>query len=405
MKSLVRQFAISIVVIVSSTQSGRAEHLVMPYACKIVRGQPELSPSSAASYKIVGPRDERPFVSCPATAHGVCETLMIHKFTIGCDGQRMSWAKVASTGRAQGVTLPEGLPAGYAPVSTFSGRFVFPALTRERAGLVQGAGVVKVATAELSPEGIVDASFQDASFESAGGGQPSWVTTVSANIVPAGSGDAVRVTLALAGILAGLALACFLVAGRRYVALWLRTIAWLRKEYEEWNKSAERTKGDDRSGEFANLFARLNEAESLVASLAPGLIMRGVLSTELAQIRERAANADRQKNRSSTNAVSGWLRALLRDIDRVVRMAEGARQPADLGRAAADIPRSAAEAYSVLGLNADVLPAVAKKLVDALRQTWHPDFARNEDDRRRREDRMKQINAAWELIKDQRAAA
>jgi DnaJ-class molecular chaperone len=37
--------------------------------------------------------------------------------------------------------------------------------------------------------------------------------------------------------------------------------------------------------------------------------------------------------------------------------------------------------------------------------TWHPDHARDEQDRLLREDRIKQINIAWELISDKRQAA
>ena len=47
--------------------------------------------------------------------------------------------------------------------------------------------------------------------------------------------------------------------------------------------------------------------------------------------------------------------------------------------------------------------AAIKKIVDGLRMSWHPDHADGEDDRRVRELRLKQINAAWELISDTRA--
>jgi curved DNA-binding protein CbpA len=37
-------------------------------------------------------------------------------------------------------------------------------------------------------------------------------------------------------------------------------------------------------------------------------------------------------------------------------------------------------------------------VVDGLRQSWHPDHAKDEPDRQRREERIKQINIAWDLI-------
>ena len=63
------------------------------------------------------------------------------------------------------------------------------------------------------------------------------------------------------------------------------------------------------------------------------------------------------------------------------------------------------EAYDVLGVNADVSEDVVKKIVDALRMSWHPDHARDEEDRRAREERIRRINVAWDLITSKRVAA
>jgi hypothetical protein len=68
------------------------------------------------------------------------------------------------------------------------------------------------------------------------------------------------------------------------------------------------------------------------------------------------------------------------------------------------MPQTRAEALQVLGIG--VAPtaneAAIKKIVDGLRQSWHPDHARDEADRVMRELRSKQINAAWELLRSQR---
>jgi preprotein translocase subunit Sec63 len=73
--------------------------------------------------------------------------------------------------------------------------------------------------------------------------------------------------------------------------------------------------------------------------------------------------------------------------------------------AEADVPSNIFEAYRVLGLNADAPDAAVKKIVDALRMSWHPDHARNEQDRHYREQRIKQVNAAWDLLKTRPAEA
>jgi len=69
------------------------------------------------------------------------------------------------------------------------------------------------------------------------------------------------------------------------------------------------------------------------------------------------------------------------------------------------MPQTRAEAMQLLGIG--VAPtaseAAIKKIVDGLRQSWHPDHAKNETDRAVRELRSKQINAAWELLRSQRA--
>jgi len=78
------------------------------------------------------------------------------------------------------------------------------------------------------------------------------------------------------------------------------------------------------------------------------------------------------------------------------RAAEPRRTPAE--------PKSTGEAFEILGINPDASRTVVKKIVDGLRQSWHPDHARDDTDRRLREDRMKQINIAWDLINANREA-
>ena len=69
------------------------------------------------------------------------------------------------------------------------------------------------------------------------------------------------------------------------------------------------------------------------------------------------------------------------------------------------IPQTRAEAMLVLGIGAapTANEAAIKKIVDGLRQSWHPDHAKDEADRVMRELRSKQINAAWGLLRRQRA--
>jgi DnaJ-class molecular chaperone len=97
---------------------------------------------------------------------------------------------------------------------------------------------------------------------------------------------------------------------------------------------------------------------------------------------------------------------MTRDLDRIMRIVHGTSRRDESGAtASAEPPSSVFEAYRVLGLNAEAPPAAVKKVVDALRMSWHPDHARSEADRRHREERIKQINAAWDILKNAKAAA
>ncbi len=103
--------------------------------------------------------------------------------------------------------------------------------------------------------------------------------------------------------------------------------------------------------------------------------------------------------------VAAQYRALVRELERIRRIAESAAASLSHVRPTGSMPRTTSEAYAVLGVNPDVSEGVLKKIVDALRMSWHPDHARDDQDRLVREDRMRQINIAWDLINGQRKVA
>jgi hypothetical protein len=82
--------------------------------------------------------------------------------------------------------------------------------------------------------------------------------------------------------------------------------------------------------------------------------------------------------------------------------------PPVLGHPAATIgnaiPATREEALRILGMGVtvDVSETAIKKIVDGLRMSWHPDAATSAEDRELRELRIKQINAAWEIISGRR---
>jgi hypothetical protein len=71
-----------------------------------------------------------------------------------------------------------------------------------------------------------------------------------------------------------------------------------------------------------------------------------------------------------------------------------------------DIPQTREQALQILGMGVtpDVGEVAIKKIVDGLRLSWHPDHAKSIEERQLREFRMKQINAAWDIISGKRFA-
>ncbi len=99
------------------------------------------------------------------------------------------------------------------------------------------------------------------------------------------------------------------------------------------------------------------------------------------------------------------LQRVVTDLIRLKDITDGARRSLTSRIISEDLPRDKQEAYEVLGANPEASEKILKRLVDALRATWHPDLATNDDDRELRDRRIKQINVAWDLIADKRSEA
>ncbi|HET6388484.1 J domain-containing protein [Hyphomicrobium sp.] len=402
-----------------------AEELVLPYSCTMDGGVPRLTPSEETTYRIIGPRQDMPFPSCSGSAAWTCETMMIYKFSIECAGQRVAWAKVAASAREVGVHLPSQLPAGYAPVSKLRGRFVFP-------GFGRTTTMPQVASQTLSADAVIEPAALRSESEPE---QAPWITVVdpaAALVNTPASGNAWKVAGVLSMLLISMMAACLLLVRRRQLTsfeflnsaargtsraagLWKfvteafsRGASGFSRSYENW-RAATAQDGDesDEANPLGHVHARLHEIEHLVASLPGDLLLRDVLASELDALYDRTADLGRRAAQLGPEKLRAAVRAITRDLDRIARIAQGAMfGPDDRATAAeSDPPTTVFEAYRILGLNPDAPDAAVKKIVDALRMSWHPDHARDEADRRHREQRIKQINAAWDLLKVRPAAA
>jgi DnaJ domain len=152
--------------------------------------------------------------------------------------------------------------------------------------------------------------------------------------------------------------------------------------------------------------ALLEQTGAIVEDLKGAGPLREVLQSELRTVRQRLASIEAAAGAEEDAAKAGpQYRALVRELERIRRIAHSAAASLSRARPVTDLPRTTAEAYDVLGVNPDVSEDVLKKIVDALRMSWHPDRARDGGDRGEREVRIRQINVAWELITATREAA
>lgn len=398
-----------------------ADELVMPYACSVRDGAVTLTPSAPIGYTIQGRREEQAFQDCAAgtanAAGGACTTISVHRFTLACTGGLASWQQVADAGLRAGISMPAGLPRGFAPITQLQARIVLPALARF------SPHKDAVSSEMLHADSIVYHSGATSARDDAA----TWQTVVKAEMRPQVTGMAFRVagivTLLLASFFAlglyaarqpaaalgpGFAAAVRRSAGR--FAIGLQDV--LMRVLPKSAANSEEAPNVALSNALAIAAARLAEAELVVAALPRALAIRDVLQGELDGVRARLDAVAKGIGQKPHEKSAAQIRSILRDLLRISRIAQGAVKDTAAEQSASShaastvtMPASLQEAYHILGLNGDAAPNVAKKLVDALRMTWHPDFARDEDDRRVREARMKQINAAWDLIKSRPAQA
>ncbi len=322
------------------------------------------------------------------------------------------------------------LPAGFAPVSELGARLVLadaqaplsPPRMRGPNGRVSrvSAAVGETFVAKAESDAIVDPIPGLEPYEPVldpAAADNRWVTVVRTEPAPApaaargGSGGAPAPWALFLTIMA-LASAVGLVRtrlanagdGRRMVpsSQLVRSLVELWPG-ERWGLGRA---APVRTNAGAAVAALLEQTVAIVADLKGAGPLREVLQSELKLVRQRLAGIEAGAGGEEEAAKSGpYYRALVRELERIRRIAHSAAASLLRARHATDLPRTTAEAYDVLGINPDVSEDVLKKIVDALRMSWHPDHARGSEDRGEREVRIRQINVAWELITAKREAA
>lgn len=148
--------------------------------------------------------------------------------------------------------------------------------------------------------------------------------------------------------------------------------------------------------------AQLDHVHQIVADHVPEGAVRDVLITDLAVIEARLRGRDLAAAFASgrVGAAEAIYSQALIDLERTRTLSRIEHERAlQVVSEPHRSPETLEEACSFLGVNPRATEAVVKKVVDALRQNWHPDLAGDEPDRQAREERIKHINAAWDLIR------
>jgi hypothetical protein len=393
-----------------ATAPAAADQMVMPFSCGVIGGQVSLAPSAPQTYQIYGRAEHMRLTTCSPYDRRKCHNWSVHRFDLDCGGVRTSWQSVVaalspilaeSAGEAyapyggpaygdragryrQGARGGIAFPRGFAPNPMNVAQFkrTAPAVAEtppppKKPDEAPGSSEAQVATADTNPETAAsEAPVPDLTIPEPGA-MPAIPSVPSTD----GQADTVSVTASDTTPAAPKAPD---VAGYRSLKVEL---------------DAEVTGALPNSGESATLWQSASTVFmwtlavlfALTATLLLGrqrfmerlpmpamfLQLRG--PARLPAVRTPDPEPDPEAVRQKEAAAS---RLRLWDEDW--------------------LPRTMLEALDVLGVDPDAGKDTIKTTVTRLRRALHPDHAIDDEDRRLRERRLKQINVAWEIVAGKR---
>jgi hypothetical protein len=350
------------------------ERVSMPFACQADGGRVKLSPSPFKSYPIVGTHEQRDFTACARARPKSCRNLELHRFKIDCGGATVDWLSVAAAlgpwmdkrnpvrgGRMQievgpryygppmpcRVRMPYGPPGFYRPTVLMWPCPDGPSPYRQLVSLPAGFAPV--------PKDLVR-------FTAA----PDPVAQIESTSPPALLAKAEpKATPRVARVLGSNA-----------------NSANAKTEQGPATKLA--TSEDEITGAIPAPSGRTSASarKNLIGAVGLGFAALLLFGTAFLLSRRRS-------------------KALL-----AVEMGHERVDQLSTGRPAQEewLPSTLGEALAVLVANPETDSEWLKEIVKTLRRRWHPDHALDEEDRRARERKLKQINVAWDIVCGKRAA-
>jgi DnaJ-domain-containing protein 1 len=356
------------------------EQLVMPFACRVAGGQVSLAPSAPQAYRIYGHPEHRPLTTCSPYDPSKCHNWAVHRFDLDCGGVRTSWHSVVaalSPILAESVGAPGDAyderayaPQGGARPYRPGRRIAFPRGFAPNPMNVARFEQTAPATADIppppkKPESTVSSQVAE--------------TAPEPEAAPSSSSDDAEAT------------------GKTEVA---------QKAVEPPQHHALQIEIESPNDQATGSLPKPHES-----SLWQGASM--VFTLTLAALFALSATLFLGRRRTQTMPVPAARASLARTSDAVRESAADHQKAADQQQEEAPatrlrlwdedwLPATTSEALDVLGVEPQASRDKIKSTVTRLRRALHPDYALDEEDRRLRERRLKQINVAWEIVSGKR---
>lgn len=430
----------------------------MPYACTIVGGHPNLVPSEERSYRVVGLRERQQFQACSPQNPGQCRSWTLHRFELTCDGVKVPWVAVVAAealrqqrrarlengrfhlqmgrwwngppqdacARADLWRYPQierlcnnraaigaprfvEIPSGFAPAFGLAIRFV--SVTSPLPVSVSSQG--RPAVVSTGPETALARRKVSAPHPSAKRPEAS-----HAALAPA-PGDPPAIQAAPSAAKKAVDGVPGLTSFPKRTAP--SPIASEKIAEKPTAEPVATSPKLDQLSPAGNTSPRpaaeiaVSDVHNLLWALFAALVV-GLAGAVVALRRARLPHVPgTMRDFASATLWTEPARPVAADAVRTARLqvystphlgAKSIAQVAPSPRGVlATVPATLAEAQQVLGMGISdtASEAAIKKIVDGLRQSWHPDHANSEIDREEREVRSKQINAAWDIIRGKRA--
>jgi hypothetical protein len=384
------------------------ERLIMPFACQASGGRVNLIPGPSQSYRIFGTPEHQMFTACSPNRPELCRDWMVHRFDLDCGGARVSWLAVVdaftkwgpsrasvSDGRLHMRMGPwwngetrgpcyAGPRFGYGPWTFGRVGYGWPCARRF---VNNQPSIVDL------PAGFAPALGIYARFESVPETIASTIVQSGDGVGPGGrNGVAHQNTPNVKG------------ASAMQPALPSR----IGQGEDQADPTASISQDVSKAGYRHNI-AKGSEGTKIVRhdssgpagvdTMPAGKLGFGVVAILLLSgiwfvVTRRATTVDAVAVRGRPASPSGPMAT--------------PSQPRSWRAPIEDdewLPSNRGEALKVLGASAETAEHMLKKIVKSLRQTWHPDLASREEERRIRGLKLKQINVAWDIICGKRASA